>query len=145
MATYLHVKPEVAGGLGPETVMDRDVHPPKVSRLHYEVVDWLGDSIVQTFPCYLVLRSVGEKLIAAGFSGFRLAEAIVTEADEFRDINPDGRLPDLVWLKVDGVAGRDDVGLTERAWLVVAEPVFDLIRNEGYRAGAVEPWLPQQG
>ena len=140
MPGYVHLKPEVAGGLGSETVMDTTVHPPRVSRLHYEVVDWLGDCIVQTFPCYLVLRSVGDKLAAAGFSGFHLTGARVTESDEFRDINPDGELPDLVWLVVDGVAGQDDIGLASNARLVVANSVFELFRAEGYSVGISEPW-----
>ena len=33
---YFYIQPEVAGGLGKNTVMDRSVHPPIVSRLHYE-------------------------------------------------------------------------------------------------------------
>jgi hypothetical protein len=33
---YFYIQPEVAGGLGKNTVMDRSVHPPIVSRLHHE-------------------------------------------------------------------------------------------------------------
>lgn len=46
--------PEVAGGLGTQTEIDSSVHPPLVKRLHYELDAWMGDDLVQTFPCYLV-------------------------------------------------------------------------------------------
>ncbi|MEV4316754.1 hypothetical protein [Actinocrispum sp. NPDC049592] len=140
MSTYYLVNPEVAGGLGPETVMDTTVHPPRVSRLEYEVVDWLGDCIVQSFPCYLTLRGVAKKLEALKFTGFHSDEAAISEADEYRDINPDGELPDLVWLVVDGQPGRDDLGLTDKAELIVSEPVLEVFRSEAFNVGTTARW-----
>lgn len=140
MSTYYLVKPEVAGGLGPETIMDSSVHPPQVSRLHYEVVDWLGDCIVQSFPCYLALRRVVHRLEESGFTGFHSDVAIVSEADEFREINPDGELPDLVWLLVDGEPGRDDLGVTDKAQLVVSKPVLEVLRSESLNVGTITSW-----
>jgi hypothetical protein len=43
---YFYVEPEVAGGLGERTVMDRSTHPPVVKRLHYQLEGWLGDAIL---------------------------------------------------------------------------------------------------
>ncbi|MFI9276036.1 hypothetical protein ACIGXM_35930 [Kitasatospora sp. NPDC052896] len=139
-AHYYLVKPEVAGGLGPETIMNATVHPPQVSRLHYEVVDWLGDCIVQSFPCYLAMRHVAHRLKGMGFTGFHSDEAIISEADEFRELNPDGELPDLVWLLVDGEPGADDLGMTKKGQLVVSEPVLDVLRSESLSIGTFTPW-----
>lgn len=45
------LEPEVAGGWGGDgTVVDREFHPPIVSRLVYEFDGWLGDDLVTTFP-----------------------------------------------------------------------------------------------
>jgi hypothetical protein len=143
VSKYYQVNPEVAGGLGPETVMDRSVHPPRVTRLHYEVIDWLGDCIVQTFPCFLVVRTTADRIESAEFSGFSLSEAIVSEASEFREINPDGELPDLVWLVVDGAPGVDDFGTTERGQLVVSESVLDILRSDTLNTGSFSPWVSE--
>jgi hypothetical protein len=138
--SYYKIGPEVSGGLGSETVMDTSAHPPAISQLHYEVVDWLGDCIVTTFPEYLVVRAAGVALQGAGFSGFRLVDAIVSEADEFQDINPGGELPDLVWLVVEGAAGSDDLGLTDKAQLVVSEAVLEVFRANGFTVGTARAW-----
>jgi hypothetical protein len=34
---YHSIEPEVAGGLGANTIMDRTVHPPVVTKLHCKV------------------------------------------------------------------------------------------------------------
>lgn len=140
MDNYYKISPEVSGGLGSETVMDTSAHPPVVSRLHFEVVDWLGDCIVTTFPEYLVVRATGVALQEAGFSGFRLADAIISETDEFQDMNPGGELPDLVWLVVDGTAGADDLGLADKAQLVVSEAVLEVFRANGFTVGTATVW-----
>ena len=44
---YHIVEPEVAGGVGPHTVMDRRAHPPVVTKLHYEFEVWLGDELLK--------------------------------------------------------------------------------------------------
>lgn len=43
---YFYIEPEVAGGLGRNTVMNRAVHPPVVSKLHYHFDGWLGDVLL---------------------------------------------------------------------------------------------------
>jgi hypothetical protein len=139
---YYLIKPEVAGGIGPDAVVDRSVHPPRISRLHYKVIDWLGDCIITSFPCFLVLRSTARRIEELNFSGFRVAEAIVSEADEYRDINPDGVLPDLVWLQVDGTPGEDDFGLAARASLVVSERVLAALKADGLTVGKYAIWEP---
>ena len=60
---YVYIEPEVAGGLGDHTVMDRSVHPPIVSKLHYQMEGWLGDALLESFPVFIV--------ISASFMGFR--------------------------------------------------------------------------
>ena len=71
---YFLLSPEVAGGLGPNTMMNRMVHPPEVSRLHYEMEGWLGDELLESFPCFIVTQRVADAiqdahLTGAGFDG----------------------------------------------------------------------------
>ncbi len=127
--TFYLIEPEVAGGWGGDFEIDRSTNT--VIRVHYEVADWLGDCIVTTHPVYLVLRETGKRMTEAGFSGFILDEAIVTACDQHEIFHPDGVLPDLVWLKVHGEPGVDDLGLADGD-LIVGQRVLDLFRADGF-------------
>lgn len=131
--TYYLIEPEVAGGWGNEFEIDRATGV--VKRVHYVVADWLGDCIVTTSPVFLVLRETAGRMNEAGFTGFALDEALVTAADQHHILNPDGVLPDLVWLKVHGEPGVDDLGLVNNGTdLVVSQPVMDLFLADGFNS-----------
>lgn len=115
--------PEVSGGLGPHTKMDTSVHPPVVTELHYEVDAWLGDDLIQSFPCYLVSDRLASRLEEIRATGVKFAPAEVTTSDSFG--KPDDRdLPTFKWMKVVGKPGADDLGLTPDARLVVSEAIL---------------------
>jgi len=50
---YYTLSPEVAGGIGRNTVMMRTQHPPIVSHLHYELDGWLGDDLLEALPGFV--------------------------------------------------------------------------------------------
>ena len=55
---YYFIEPEVAGGWGGNTIADTSVHPPKISKLHYQFDGWLGDDLLESFPCFIVSESL---------------------------------------------------------------------------------------
>ena len=57
MAQYL-IEPEVPGGLGDKTQGDFSKHPPVIEHLHFQFEGWLGDDLLESFPCFLVSNSV---------------------------------------------------------------------------------------
>ncbi|HKB91644.1 MAG TPA: hypothetical protein VKC60_14085 [Opitutaceae bacterium] len=59
---YYYIEPEVAGSLGENTVIHREVHPPRVSKLHYRFDGWLGDVLLESFPSFIVAEDVEKKL-----------------------------------------------------------------------------------
>lgn len=126
---YFILDPEVAGSLGPKTEMDTTVHPPTVTKLHYEVDAWLGDDIVQSFPCYLVSERLKTKLKLIKPSGLSFASAEVTPSDNFDELKHGRELPKLYWMKVSGAPGSDDFGLTSDARLVVSEGVLEEMKQ----------------
>lgn len=71
---FFLVEPEVAGGLGKYTIMDRNTHPPIVSKLHYQFDGWLGDVLLESFPCFIVTEAAKLKLQAVGATGIRFDE-----------------------------------------------------------------------
>jgi hypothetical protein len=120
---YWIIEPEVAGGLGKGTKMNSSVHPPIVSHLHYEFDDWLGDDLVESFPCFIVTDRLGRALEKSDLTGWRLKKVLVTTSAEFRELHPALKLPEFHWLVVEGAPGSDfwvdannQLELTDRAW-----------------------------
>lgn len=128
---YFYVEPEVAGGLGKNTIMDRNVHPPLVSKLHYEFDGWLGDVLLESFPSFIITEGAREKLKEHGISGASFDIAEVSRSGQFDELNPHRDLPRFDWLKVEGEAGRDDFGIACDGRLVVSERALELLKDLG--------------
>jgi hypothetical protein len=126
---YYLLSPEVAGGLGERTEMDTSVHPPVVSRLHYEFSDWLGDDLVESFPVFMISAVLGERSTQAGLSGFALADAETTLSPEAEELLEGQGLPAFRWLQITGRPGANDFGQTADARLVVSQRALDLLRE----------------
>ena len=125
---FFKLEPEVAGELGENTELDASTHPPVVRKLHYHMDFWLGDDLLETFPCFLAsdrLRAVLENMDATGIA-FDVVE--VTFGEDFHDRYPGGTLPRLNWLKPIGVAGKDDFGLVHPAYLIVSARVWEAMQ-----------------
>lgn len=137
---YFYIEPEVAGGLGADTVMDRDSHPPKVSRLHYHLEGWLGDALLESFPCFVIMAAAKDGLIGQGYSGVHFDQVEITVSDEFKELYPQKQLPVFAWLRVTGQAGEDDFGLAKDGRLVVSEAALDTLKRFGISNALVEPF-----
>lgn len=136
--TFYFVEPEVAGGLGPGTVLDTSVHPPLVSDLEYEFGGWLGDVLVESFPVFLLETSAAEELLRAGMTGFSLDEVNVTRSVEFDEMQPAVDLPNFVWLRVFGEAEVDDIAMGNDYRLVMSMRAVALIGRDKLRNALFE-------
>src|SRR5260370_37886947 len=126
---YFYIEPEVAGSSeGDNSVMDRSVHPPIVSRLHYEIAGWDGDVLLESFPAFIVTEDAMNNLMESGATtGARFADVEITTTYPFRELYPDTKLPKFVWLQVTGRAGHDDFGLAADLRLVISERALDVL------------------
>ncbi len=139
---YCVIRPEVAGGWGEHTVVhDRSVHPPILSKLHYEFDGWLGDVLLTSFPVFIIAESAKKKLEAIGATGVKFDEVEVSTSEQFRDIYPDRKLPKFVWLKADGKAGHDDFGIAPICRLVISKRALDVLRSLGISHARVEEFI----
>jgi hypothetical protein len=129
MMRYFRLSPEVAGDWGDNIVVDVSTHPPVVSRLHFEFQVWLGDEIVQTFPCYLATDALARLVEMAGLSGVRFGPVEVSTSPMFEQLYPGRALPVFRWMKVHGQPGIDDFGLRPDASLVVSESALSVLRT----------------
>lgn len=133
------VGPEVAGGLGPKTVVDRSAVPPRVQNLHYVVESWLGDPILESYPVFLVTRALGEQLTTRGLTGFELRDVKVTRSEQLDEFEPHLRLPDFRWLFLTGNPTRDDFAQDGEARLVISDRALETLREGGMRHAEVTP------
>jgi hypothetical protein len=137
---YFYIEPEVAGGEGDNSVMDRSVHPPIVSRLHYEFTTWLGDVLLEGFPAFIVTEDAMNKLMESRATGARYADVEITTTYPFREFHPDMQLPRFAWLQVTGRAGHDDFGLAADHRLVISERALEVLTGIQFIHAMIEPF-----
>lgn len=129
--TYTILEPEVAGGWGDRTIADTSQHPPVVHRFHYEFEGWLGDDILESFPCFIVSDRLAAELKRSGLRGFELDDVHITTGPVFEESRPGVRLPTFRWLKVTGTPGLDDFGIGADHRLVVSSEALILLERFG--------------
>lgn len=140
---YYDIEAEVGGGWGKNTVVaDRSVHPPRVSRLHYEFNGWLGDAILESFPCYIVTEEAKNKIEAIGATGVKFDDVEISTSEEFDDFCGDRQLPKFAWLRIEGQAGQDDFGVSPAPILrlVISQRVLDVLRPLGISHAQITPF-----
>jgi hypothetical protein len=140
--SYTILEPEVAGGAGPRTIATRSVHPPNVSRLHYLFDGWLGDDLLETFPCFIVSERVAMALIQAACSGITLAEVEISTSSTYDELHPHLILPHFRWLKVEGVAGHDDLGIAPDHRLVASPKALKVFETFSLAHADRSPYIP---
>jgi hypothetical protein len=134
---YFYVEPEVAGGLGRNTVLNRRAHPPIVSKLHYQFDGWLGDALLESFPCFVVTELAKQRIQAAQLTGAAFDEVEVSKSDQFQELYPTRQLPRFAWFRVAGRPGKDDLGIAPDGRLVVSERAIALLRELGIAQASV--------
>lgn len=134
---YFYIEPEVAGGMGKNTVMNRGVHPPIVSKLHYHFDGWLGDQLLESFPCFIASELVKQRIQEARFTGMDFDQVEITVSEQFQELYPNRQLPKFVWLKVEGIAGQDDFGTAPDARLIASERALELLQGLGISHASV--------
>jgi hypothetical protein len=142
---FFCVEPEVAGGLGAETRIDAQVHPRVVGRLHYQFDGWLGDAVLESFPCFICTAALCSALKRAGVSGVEFAEVLVTVSDQFKELHPATTLPQFVWMRVTGMAGKDDAGTAPDGCLVVSAHALEILKAAGIEHALVSDFSARAG
>lgn len=121
--------PEVAGELGDNTVMNTSVHPPVVSHFHHRFEGWLGDDLLEVFPCFLVTSALAKVLEEARLVGFSLDDVEVSTSPEFQELYPGRTLPEFRWLKVTGKDRKADFWLTPDFRLEVSSRALESLKK----------------
>ncbi|MGL6313502.1 hypothetical protein [Vibrio sp. WXL103] len=131
---YYIIEPEVSGWLGPSTSLDKTQHPPSVNNLEIVVDCWLGDSIIESFPCFLVTEDLANNIQKLNASGYQLDTAKIKVDEDYVE----RKVPAFKWLKITGQAKKDDFGLSNNFRLVVSERVLSLMQSHGLNNADIE-------
>lgn len=121
------IEPEVAGGLGSETQLDNTVHPPLVRKLHFMFEGWLGDDILETYPCFLVTQALKSKIENELLTGITFDDVLVTKSQLFIEMYPDKILPKFYWAKISGTFGKSDFSLGVDHRLVISQKAYGVL------------------
>ncbi|QQQ27178.1 hypothetical protein [Chryseobacterium indoltheticum] len=135
---YKLIEPEVAGSLGKETELDSSVFPPHVKKLHYEFDGWLGDDILESFPCYIVTESLKEALENNKCTGISFHEVIISKSETFLEFYPDRELPEFYWAKISGEVYKDDFFITEENMLAISERAYIVLQKHNINNADIE-------
>ena len=133
-----YLSPEVAGQLGEQTVLEPSSHPPIITRLHYQFDGWLGDDLLEAFPCFVVTERLAKALQESGLTGWRLKDVTVSKSVTFEDLYPKREMPDFRWLVVDGQPG-DDFVLGDNMRLEVSDRALNFLRGYAVSNASIEP------
>jgi len=135
---YILIEPEVAGNLGKETELDSSVFPPDVKKLHYEFDGWLGDDLLESFPCYIVTNSLRENIENNKFTGISFHDVIISKSETFLELYPNRELPTFYWAKIKGKAYKDDFFITEENILAISERVYLILKKHKINNADIE-------
>ena len=121
--------PEVGGAVDRVPTSLPDHGEAVATALEYDFDVWLGDDLVEGFPCYIVTSPLAESLQKADLSGFDICDVHVRMTEEFKDLYPARQLPQFRWLKVIAKAMAADFGVDDLQRLVVSEGALTVLRT----------------
>jgi hypothetical protein len=126
---YKYIEPEVAGELGKKTILDNHFHPPLIKKLNYEFHGWLGDDIIESFPCYIITEQLFNGIKSRELTGVTFDSVYITTSDEFKVQYPNKILPVFHWMKVSGEFGKDDFVIAKDLRLLISDKAFNLLNS----------------
>ncbi|QIB74196.1 hypothetical protein GL213_08730 [Halogeometricum borinquense] len=129
MTEYYTIEPEVAGQFGEKTEMDRSVHPPDVTKLHYEFHGWLGDDLLTTVSNFVISEELKNTLSSSDLSGYEIDDVTISKSPQFEELHPDMELPEFYWMQIVGDAGQDDFGISDNNRLIISREALDLLET----------------
>lgn len=126
--TFYFVEPEVAGGFGSRTEIDKTSGKMKVLKLHHEFDGWLGDELLESTPCFIGTERLMNQIKFSRLTGLQFQDVKITTSDQFKDLYPECQLPNFFWFQVVGKPGCEDFGIAKDLRLVVSEKALMVLR-----------------
>ncbi|MRG44329.1 hypothetical protein GFS24_04350 [Chitinophaga sp. SYP-B3965] len=129
-SSYRRLKPDTPGQLGSKTILDNNVHPPRIDSFQFIFDDWLGDDLIECFPCFLITERLLNKLEGMSLKGYVIKDVEIEFSPLFYDLNGNKKVPAFKWLYITGQAG-DDFFIDEENCLMVSVNAYERINKDG--------------
>ena len=139
---YRYIEPEVSGVLGIRTDLDSSVHPPLVNHLNFEFEGWLGDCLLESFPCFVMTKPAKLATQSSELTGIKFDDVLISKSELFDELYPLRPLPEVYWAKIIGRAGIDDFGLSKDFRLVVSEIALNILLPFGLEQALLSDYYP---
>lgn len=147
MNRFYQLNPECPGSLGNDSiVIDRNAAIWQLEKFQIVLEQWPQDDLIESM---LAGTAVTEKLSHAlrqsTLTGFELAPMDVLEGDQlflWKQDHPEG-LPKLVWLKIVGVSGRDDFGISAANATIVSARALQLLKQFKLENCDIQEYQPE--
>lgn len=125
---HRYIEPEVAGELGNKTIIETQYFPPKVRELHFIFNGWLGDDIIECFPCFIVSEKLMNSILTNELTGVFFEEMRISKSEEFIEMYPAREIPKFYWAKITGKFGIDDFVIANDFRLVISEKAYGVLQ-----------------
>lgn len=139
---YYKVEPGVPATIGPRTIWDTSVHPPKLSNVEL-LFDWVGDCLIESFPVYAVSEEAAEKLVSNGCTGVQFESIICKKSEDFGVFKGDQALPVFRRLIPIGKPGFDDFGEIVELGLIISAKALNVLEAVALQDVIVSPYKPR--
>jgi len=137
---YYYIEPEVSGGIGRSSIIDTSFHPPIVKKLNFEFDGWLGDDLIETFPCFIVSENLKNRIHQSKLTGFKFNDVEITKSDTFNELYENKTLPNFYWLQITGKAGQHDFGIASDFRLVVSSDALFIMKQTRIEQATIEEY-----
>lgn len=136
---YRIIEPEVAGGFGEGTKLDNGVHPPVVENLDHKFDGWLGDDILESFPCFIMSERLKREIEKQSLRGIKFQNVTISKSETFEELYPSKELPKFYWAIIDGKFGADDFVIGNDFRLIISDKAFELLKRFNIDNASLEP------
>lgn len=147
---FYKLYPEVAGSWGRNIAFDSSVHPPTLSKLHYEFDLRPSDELITSFASYIVTERLMNKLTEISASGCLFDDVETSKSEKFYESEKDLEahqeleLPTFFWLRVTGKAGFDDFGMSYDYLLIVSQKVLGTLGEGSFDNCKIHPFTNEE-
>lgn len=134
---FFKVYPEVPAGIGKDTLFDKTSVPWEILNLHLVFQGWLGCQLMTSHPYFFVTYFLKERIEKSKITGIlKFKPVTITKSELFFDVHGNLEIPPCYWLEINGIAGKDDIGLMSND-LILSERFMSLI-EEDLKIGIIE-------
>lgn len=137
---YFYIEPEVSGEFGDSTVMGTSKHPPVIHNLVYNFQGWLGDHLLECFPCFIASTNLIEQLNIHNITGYKIEDVVITKDSQLTKLERNLNLPEFKWFQVSGIEGVNDCFIASDNRLVISDRFLSILKENGNQYFDIEEY-----